>query len=85
MSEVIVTFKVMPSDSDVDMDALEARIKESLSPDRMTREPVAFGLFSLSVIKIIEDAEGEMEKAETSLRSLEGVGEVEVASLTKTI
>lgn len=85
MSEVIVTFKVMPESSDVDMDALEARIKESLKPDRMSKEPVAFGIFSLQVIKIIEDAEGEMEKAEGALRSLEGVGEVEVASLTKTL
>ena len=85
MGEVIVTFKVMPTGSDVDMDKLEANIKGKIRADRISREPIAFGLIALKVITIIQDAEGELEKVESALRSIEDVNGVEVTNLTKTL
>ena len=85
MAEVIVTFKVMPTGVDVDLDALEVKIKELVKADRIKREPIAFGIVALNVVKIIPDAGGEVDAIEQKLRKLEEVSEVEVTDLTKTL
>ena len=85
MAEVIVTFKVMPTGVDVDLDALEVKIKELVRADQIKREPIAFGIVALNVIKIIPDAGGEVDAIEQKLRKLEDVSEVEVTNLTKTL
>lgn len=85
MAEVIVTFKVMPIGVDVDLDVLEVKIKELIKADRIKREPIAFGIVALNVIKIIPDAGGEVDAIEQKLRNLEEVSEVEVTNLTKTL
>jgi elongation factor 1-beta len=85
MGEVIVTFKVMPTGVDVDLDALEAQINEAVKADRIKREPIAFGLVALNVIKIVQDAAGVVDEVETELKKIEGVGSVEVTGLTKTL
>jgi elongation factor 1-beta len=85
MGEVIVTFKVMPTGVDVDLDALEAQINEAVKADRIKREPIAFGLVALNVIKIVQDAAGVVDEVETELTKIEGVGSVEVTGLTKTL
>jgi len=81
----MVTFKVMPTGVDVNLDALEAKIKETIKSDQIRREPIAFGLVALNVIKIVPDAGGEVDAIEEKLRKLEGVAEVEVTDLTKTL
>lgn len=85
MAEVIATFKVMPTGVDVDLDALEAKIKDIIRADQIKREPIAFGLVALNVIKIIPDAGGEVDAIEQKLRKIAGVSEVEVTDLTRTI
>jgi elongation factor 1-beta len=85
MGDVIVTFKVMPADTEVDMADLEKRINEKVKPTRMSREPIAFGLVALKVTKLIPDAGGELDKAESELRRLDGVGEVEVEEISRSL
>jgi len=85
MAEVIVTLRVMPTGVDVDLDALEAEIKDLIKADRIKREPIAFGLVALNVIKIIPDAGGELDSIEQKLKKLDGVSEVEVTDLTRTL
>jgi len=85
VADVIVTFKVMPTGVDVDLDALEAKIKELVKADQIKREPIAFGIVALNVVKIIPDAGGEVDKIEDQLRKIEGVSEVEVTDLRRTL
>ena len=85
MAEVIVTFKVMPTGVDVDLDALEAKIKNLIKADRIKREPIAFGIVALNVTKIIPDAGGELGAIEEKLKKLDGVSGVEVTDLTRTL
>lgn len=85
MAEVIATFKVMPTGVDVNLDELEAAIRTSVKADRIKREPIAFGLVALNVIKIVQDAAGVVDEVEDKLKKLEGVGGVEVVELTKTL
>ena len=85
MAEVIVTFKVMPTGVDVDLDVLESKIKELIKSDQIKREPIAFGIVALNVVKIIPDAGGEVDAIEKKLKSLEEVSQVQVTGLTRTL
>ena len=85
MAEVIVTFKVMPKDVEVNLDNLEKRIKNLIQPQRISREPIAFGLVALNVTKLIPDASGELENIENRIKSIEEVGEIEVIEITRSL
>ena len=85
MSGVIATFKVMPASADVDLDMLEAKVKESVAADQIRREPIAFGLVALIVAKMMPDEAGFIDKMEELLRGVEGVGEVETLEVTKAL
>jgi elongation factor 1-beta len=85
MAEVIVGLKVMPKTVEVDLDQLEKDIKDAIDPERITREPIAFGLVVFHVTKIVQDAEGEVEKLENKLKCIDEVGEIEVTGVTKSL
>lgn len=85
MTEVIVGLKVLPKEVGIDLDKLEDRIKSEINPERIQRQPIAFGLVALLVTKLVPDAEGELEKIENKLKSIEEVGEVEVTGITRSL
>jgi len=85
MGEVIVSFRVMPKDTSVNIDALEKKIKEAIQPQRISQQPVAFGIVAFYVIKIVPDAEGVLQQTEDKLRAIQEVGEVEITGITRSI
>jgi translation elongation factor aEF-1 beta len=85
MADVIIGFKVMPKSIDVNLDVLEAEIKKAINPNRMHREPIAFGLVALHVTLLIKDESGTLENVEKKLRAIENVGEVEVTGMTRSL
>ena len=85
MAEVIVTLKIMPESVEIDLDELEKKIKEKIKPEKIEREPIAFGLVALKLVKIVPDASGEMDKLEKELKEIDGVKEVEVIGITRSL
>ncbi len=85
MAEVIVVFKVMPDSVEVNLDDLENRLKEAVAPERIEREPIAFGLVALKISKIMPDTGGVLEETEGKIRSVEGVSEVEVVEMGRAL
>jgi len=85
MAEVIVTFKIMPKNVNIDLDKLEDKIKSIVKPEKIQREPIAFGLVALKITKLIPDAAGELEEIENKLKTLEEVGQIEVTELTRSL
>ncbi len=85
MAQVLVTFKVFPTEVNINLDKLEELIKKEVDSDRIEKEPVAFGLVVLKVSKIIPDKGGLIDSLESKIRSIKGVGEVEVIEVTRTI
>ena len=75
----------MPTGTDVDLDNLEKEIKSAVNPQKINREPIAFGLVAVNVTTLVEDAEGQLDSVENKLRAINGVGEVEVTEITKSI
>jgi len=85
MANVLVTYKVFPTEVGINLDNLEKMIKKEIAPDRVEKEPVGFGLVVLKVSKIIPDKGGLIDSLESKIRSIKGVGEVEVIEVTRTI
>ena len=83
MGKVATTFKLMPESAEVDLDKVQADIKEKLDcVQDMKVEPIGFGLNSLLVMVVTEDSEGGMDEIENSLTSIDGVGDIEALSST---
>lgn len=85
MAEVIVTFRILPKDVEVDLDKLEDKIKSIVKPQKIQREPIAFGLVALNVTKLVPDAAGELEEVENKIKSIEGVGQIDVTEVTRSL
>lgn len=85
MAEVLVTLKVMPEEAGTDLGPLEAEIRKMREArfNSIEREPIAFGLVALKPSFVMADAEGATEKLEEALRSVKGVGGVEVVGVTR--
>jgi translation elongation factor aEF-1 beta len=73
----------MPESTEVDLNRLEAMIRQRVRVHSVSREPIAFGLEALRVVAVVEDAAGGTEPLEKELSSLPGVGNVQVTGLTR--
>ncbi len=84
--KVLITYKVMPADVDVNLEELKSKIIESISDKCEIKdtkeEPIAFGLKALKILVMIEEKEGLAEKIENSILNIDKVESVEVESLT---
>ncbi|MEM5829371.1 MAG: elongation factor 1-beta [Candidatus Aenigmatarchaeota archaeon] len=85
MGEVIVDLKILPKSIEVDLDELEKKIKEAIFPEKIEREPIAFGLVAIHAVKLVPDAEGQIDELERRLRRIDEVGEVEVTGITRSL
>jgi elongation factor 1-beta len=85
MAEVLVSLRIMPKSVEVDLDKLEKKVIEAILPDRIQRNPIAFGIIALNVVKVIPDDAKELENLESKLKSIEEVGEVEVTEITRSL
>lgn len=87
MSKLIARIKMLPSESDADIDSIPNILKETL-PEGFKllahkKEPIAFGLYSLLADFTLDDSEGQMELLEESIRKVEAVGEIEVINVSR--
>ena len=82
MKEVAVTLRIMPESTEVDLEALERRVRELAGVRSVSREPIAFGLVALRVAAVVPDAAGGTEPLERALAGIPGVGSVQVVGVT---
>ena len=87
MTRLVARIKILPTDSETDMESL-ANVLKSNVPEGMelkahAKEPIAFGLNALVGNFLLDDAEGEMEKLEESIRKIEGAGEIQVINISR--
>jgi elongation factor 1-beta len=87
MSRLVVRVKILPSDAETNLDevskSLSDTIPSGMELNSVTKEPVAFGLFSLLIDFIMDDSEGQMDKLEHFLESTHGVGQFEVVTMSR--
>lgn len=91
MGKAIITFKIMPTSPDVDLDAIKAEALAAIKDfagETSTKEeiePVAFGLKALKITFVMDESIGEMDSLEEKLRSIEGVNSAEVSDVRRAL
>jgi len=80
MGKVAITFKLMPEDIDVDIEAIKSQVEE-LGAKQIIIEEIAFGLKAIKAMFIMED-KGGGQNLEERLGAIEGVGSVETEGIT---
>lgn len=87
MGMVAITYKVMPDSEieDVSIDDIVSNVQAFKSDvydvQLVETKPLAFGLKFVQVHVVMDDGSGLSDKFEDSLKSVVGVGEVEVLSM----
>jgi len=87
MARVIITLKIMPDSTDVDMDNLLERVKGAIPEGTDVRAneviPVAFGLNALRMNVAREESMGGTDDIEAAISALDGVAQVEVEMVSR--
>ena len=83
MGEVYVTVKIMPVGVVVDMEKLQKDVGEKISPQKIEREPIAFGLEAIKIIKLVPEEDGATDKLVDSIKAIDGVSEAEVIQVAR--
>jgi len=83
MAKVLVSIKIFPTGTEIDLNQLKQAIEKGLPKDasvyRFGEEPIAFGLNALIAhILVPEEKSGSLEEVENNLRSIEGVSQIEI-------
>jgi len=83
LARVLAAIKIFPNDANIDLGALKSKIQTSLPSgsivQKFEEEPVAFGLVAIIAYVVIpEDAAGQMDQVEDSIRSIDQVSQIEV-------
>ncbi len=87
MVRLVVRIKILPAEAESNLESVIESIKKSV-PRGMeikssSMEPIAFGLKAIVGDFLLDDAEGQMDKLEESIKSVQGVGEIEVMNISR--
>lgn len=87
MSRLVARIKILPAEADTDLsklvNSLNDRIPRGMELKTHVTEPIAFGVNAILGDFLIDDEEGQMDKLEESIKNTEGVGEIDVVSVSR--
>jgi len=88
MARVIVTLKVMPTGTEVDLDVVSKEVEKIISDFEGTimdnsKQPIGFGLVALHVKFNMDEKKGSTDPIEDLIRNTEGVESVEVIAISR--
>jgi translation elongation factor aEF-1 beta len=87
MGKIVIAYKILPSESTVDLEVLKEKIKKQLadiaSIQRFAEEPIAFGLSALKVNMILPEKDGILEETEKRITDIEEVGQLSTLGVTR--
>jgi elongation factor 1-beta len=90
MAEVVITLKIMPEGVDSNLETIEKNAKEKISKfggevGKVNINEVAFGLKSVELLFVMDEAKGSTEDLEKQIEALDEVNSVEVTDVRRAI
>ena len=87
MARLLLIVKILPTGTEINLDELVNSIRNNLSDKieliEYSKEPLAFGLEFIKAQFTLDDAEGQMDSLENSVKSVDGVSEFEVMNMSR--
>ena len=87
MARLLLIVKILPTGTEINLDELVNSIRNKLSDSielkEYSKEPLAFGLEFIKAQFTLDDAEGQMDSLEISVKSVDGVSEFEVMNMSR--
>jgi elongation factor 1-beta len=87
MARLVVRIRILPADAESNLENVVESIKKSMPQGMEMKghmiEPIAFGLKAILGDFLLDDAQGQMDKLEESIKIVEGVGEIEVTNISR--
>ena len=78
-----VIFKVMPEDSETDLENIKDQVRERVDVSDIQEEEVAFGLKAVKASTVVTEEEGGTDYVENQLDGMDDVQSVEIESINK--
>ncbi len=90
MAQVVVTLKIMPKDTKVNLEKIKSKAKELVKEfgggvGKEEIEPIAFGLKALKLFFVMDESLGSTESLEEDIQKIKGVQSVEVVDVRRAI
>jgi translation elongation factor aEF-1 beta len=87
MGEVEVVAQILPNSAEIDLKGIKGKIEDALSSKltikSITEVPYAFGLNTLKVTLLMDDAEGGPDLVEELLSKIESVGAIRFEEINR--
>ena len=91
MAQVVVTLRIMPQNTEIDLAELESRAKKEIvnfcnSQEFKTQiHPIAYGLKALVIYFVMDENIGSTENLEEKIKKIDGVESVEVTDVRRAV
>lgn len=91
MANVVVTLRIMPTDTGIDLSKIESEAKNEIVKFCNSKEfkteiqPIAFGLKALDILFVMDESKGSTDALEQKISQLDGVESVEVTDVRRAI
>ena len=87
MTRLVARVKILPAEAESDLEsiihALKTKAPEGVKMLAHAKEPIAFGLQAIIADLVLEDEAGQMDRLEEFVKSIHGVGEIDVLSMSR--
>jgi elongation factor 1-beta len=87
MARLVVRIRILPAEAGSDLDEVVRLLKTEtpigIQLKAHAKEPIAFGLEAIVGDFLLEDEQGQMDRLEDSIKNTEGVGQIEVMSMSR--